>query len=179
MNITVFGGSSPTPESPDYNTAIDLGKKLALAGHVVITGGYMGTMEAASRGAAEAGGHVIGVTCDEIENWRNVRHNSWVLEEVRVATLQDRIIKLIDVCDVAIAMPGGAGTLAEIVLMWNRIQIQAIKPRPIFLFGPGWKKIFLTFFAEQQSFVPPRSKELFYFPQDIDDILYSLQNQIF
>ncbi len=179
MNITVFGGSSPTSESPDYNTAIDLGKKLALAGHVVITGGYMGTMEAASRGAAEAGGHVIGVTCDEIENWRNVRHNSWVLEEVRVATLQDRIIKLIDVCDVAIAMPGGAGTLAEIVLMWNRIQIQAIKPRPIFLYGPGWNKIFSTFFTEQQSFIPSQSKELFYFPQDIDDILYRLQNQIF
>jgi uncharacterized protein (TIGR00730 family) len=174
MNITVFGGASPKPESPDYKTAVLLGSKLASAGHVVITGGYVGTMEATSRGAAEAGGHVIGVTCDEIENWRKIQHNPWVLEEWRVPTLQDRIIKLIDACDAAIALPGGAGTLAEIVVMWNRIQIEAIKPKPIYLLGSGWKKIFQTFFSEQQNFIPPSSYELFHFPAEIEDILINL-----
>ena len=68
--VTVFGGASPT--EPDYNAALRLGKLLGQAGCSVLTGGYIGTMEAVSRGAAESGGHVIGVTCEEIEAWRKV-----------------------------------------------------------------------------------------------------------
>ena len=170
MNIVVFGGSSPLPVSPEYIFAMQLGKALAMNLHTVITGGYMGTMEAVSRGAAENGGHVIGVTCDEIERWRNNHHNQWVLEEWRVATLQDRITKLIDSCDIAIALPGGAGTLAEIILMWNRIQIQAIAARPILLVGPGWKNVFSTFFKEQASYIPPSTKNVIEFHNRIEDI---------
>ncbi len=81
MNITIFGGSQPKPGSPAYAEAYELGKLLALAGHTVLTGGYMGTMEAVSRGANEAGGHVIGVTCADIEAWRGTRANAWVKEE--------------------------------------------------------------------------------------------------
>ena len=57
----------------------------------MLTGGYIGTMEAVSRGAAEAGGHVIGVTCEEIEAWRPVRVNAWVKEEIRRKTLMERL----------------------------------------------------------------------------------------
>lgn len=67
MNIAVFGGSQPKEGDPAYAEAYELGSLLAQAGHTVLTGGYIGTMEAVSRGAAEAGGHVIGVTCEEIE----------------------------------------------------------------------------------------------------------------
>ena len=159
MNIVVFGGSSPLPVSPEYIFAMQLGKALAMDLHTVITGGYMGTMEAVSRGAAENGGHVIGVTCDEIERWRNNHHNQWVLEEWRVATLQDRITKLIDSCDLAIALPGGAGTLAEIILMWNRIQIQAIAARPILLVGPGVEECFQYFFQGTGKLHSPINKK--------------------
>ena len=85
-----------------------------LAGHTVLTGGYMGSMEAVSRGANEAGGHVIGVTCADIEAWRGSRANAWVKEERRFATLQERLNELILACDAAIALPGGPGTLAEV-----------------------------------------------------------------
>ncbi len=67
MRVAVFGGSAPQPGQPAYLEAQHLGEMLAKAGHEVVTGGYMGVMEAVSRGAAEAGGHVIGVTCKEIE----------------------------------------------------------------------------------------------------------------
>ncbi len=91
MKITVFGGSNPLPGSPAYAEAYELGKLLALAGHTILTGGYIGTMEAVSRGANEAGGHVIGVTCTDIETWRGVGVNAWVQEERRFATLQERL----------------------------------------------------------------------------------------
>ena len=73
--VTVFGGSKPHAGSQAYAQAQRLGELLALAGCTVLTGGYIGAMEAVSRGAAEAGGHVIGITCDEIESWRPVKPN--------------------------------------------------------------------------------------------------------
>src|SRR6185295_11638657 len=99
--------------------AYELGKLLAGAGHTVLTGGYMGTMEAVSKGANEAGGHVIGVTCAQIESWRATGPNAWVKEQRRFETLQERLNCLIDSCDAAIALPGGPGTLTEIALSWN------------------------------------------------------------
>jgi len=104
--ISVFGSSQPLPGQPEYVAAQRLGQLLAQAGHTVITGGYIGTMEAVSHGAADAGGHVIGVTCAEIEAWRPVKANLWVLEERRFPTLRARLFELIDTCDVS-APPNG------------------------------------------------------------------------
>ncbi|HSM24477.1 MAG TPA: LOG family protein [Anaerolineaceae bacterium] len=177
MNITIFGGSSPLPDSKEYQFAYDLGKALASNGHTILTGGYMGTMEASSKGAAEAGGQVIGVTCMEIEKWRNRSHNAWVMEEWKSTTLQERMIKLIDSCDTAIALPGGPGTLAEIVLMWNRIQIESIPPVPIILVGEEWKKIFTTFFQELNGYIPPTSYAVIKFANTINEILTFLPDK--
>ena len=80
MKVTVFGGARTIPGDSLYAEAYELGSLLAKAGHSVLTGGYIGTMEAVSRGAAEAGGHVIGITCDEIARWRPVSPHPWVLE---------------------------------------------------------------------------------------------------
>lgn len=142
MNITVFGSGRPQPGDPDYNLAMQLGRMIAQAGHTVLTGGYVGTMEAVSRGANEAGGHVIGVTCEEIENYRTGGANPWVIEEWRCLTLLERLDHLINKCDAAIALPGGAGTLTEITLYWNLLIIKAIRPKPLVLIGEGWRSVF-------------------------------------
>ena len=145
MNITVFGSSRPLYGEPDYDQAYQLGKLIAGGGHTAITGGYMGTMEAVSRGAANAGGKVIGVTCLQIETWRNARANNWVSEERKMETLNARLEELICACDAAIALPGGPGTLAEVSLFWNLLTIRAIPARPFALVGPGWHNVLATF----------------------------------
>jgi uncharacterized protein (TIGR00730 family) len=152
QNVTVFGGSRPAPA--EYDNAVRLGGLLAQAGYSVLTGGYIGVMEAVSRGASEAGGHVIGVTCEEIENWRPVKANGWVKEERRVPRLRERIFGLIEGCDAAIALPGGPGTLTEISIMWNHLLTSAILPRPLILVGPGWRKTFETFFRALDEYIP-------------------------
>ena len=111
MNISVFGGSQPKSGDAAYAEAQELGKLLAQRGHTVLTGGYIGTMEAVSRGASEAGGHVIGVTCVDIENWRKVGANRWVKEEWRKQTLIERLQALVEGCDAALALPGVPGTV--------------------------------------------------------------------
>ena len=59
------------------------------------TGGYSGTMTAVSQGAADAGGHVIGVTCRQIEQFRPLGPNQWVKEEIKYDTLTERLLHLV------------------------------------------------------------------------------------
>jgi uncharacterized protein (TIGR00730 family) len=176
MKITVFGGSAPKPNTTAYNEALALGKLLAEQGHSVMTGGYIGTMEAVSRGASEAGGHVIGVTCDEIESWRDVRPNRWVAEEWRYATLKQRLNALIEKCDAAFALPGGPGTLTEIMLMWNQLIIQAIPPRPLILIGSGWQTVLdQAFYTELGDYVPASQRAHLQFASDVHSAVELLE----
>ena len=167
MNITVFGGAQPKEGSSAYEEARELGKLIAERGHAVLTGGYMGTMEAVSRGASEAGGYVIGVTCVDIEEWRGTAPNQWVKEERRKKSLIERLQALIEGCDAAIALAGGAGTLAEISLMWNLMIVESLPPRPLILVGSGWQSTFDQFFKEFYTYMPVRQQELLYFVEDV------------
>ncbi|MBP6178456.1 MAG: LOG family protein [Anaerolineales bacterium] len=175
MNITVFGGAQPKEGSAAYEQARELGALLAQSGHSVLTGGYMGTMEAVSRGAHEAGGHVIGVTCIDIEEWRKSKPNQWVKEERRKQTLMERLSGLIEGCDAAIALPGGAGTLAEISLMWNLMIVESLPPRPLILVGSGWQSTFAQFFNEFNTYMPIHQRELLYFAEDVKTAVEKLK----
>ena len=108
------------------------------------------------------------MTCEEIEAWRSVRPNQWVQEEIRRQTLKERLFALIEECDAAIALPGGAGTLAEIALMWNQMQIQAIPVKPLALVGSGWRLTFETLLSQQEMYFAPVYRELLGFAEDID-----------
>lgn len=166
MNISVFGGSQPKPGSLAYDEAYQLGEILAKRGHTVINGGYIGTMEAVSRGASEAGGHIIGVTCGEIERWRDVGANKWVKEEWRKQTLVERLQVLIRECDAAIALPGGAGTLTEIMLMWNLMIVESMRRRPLVLVGAGWQSVFDQFLNAFGTYIPEAQRKLVSFAKD-------------
>lgn len=176
MKVTIFGGATSQSNGTSYEDALRLGKKLAGAGHIVLTGGYIGTMEAASRGAAEAGGHVIGVTCQEVETWRRVTPNAWVLEEWRYPTLHERLLALVDGCDAAIALPGGVGTLLEIAMMWNRMSIEAIPFKPLILVGSGWLETMAGFYLAQGNYVSENSRGLLSFAGGVDEAFDLLQN---
>lgn len=167
MRISVFGGSSPKPGEIAYEQALYLGKLIGEAGYTVLTGGYIGTMEAVSRGTTEAGGHVIGVTCDQIEVWRPVSPNKWIQEELRFATLRERLYALIDNCDVALVLPGGIGTLAELAVMWSLMQTQVIKPRPLIFIGPEWQMVMDQFLDQFDEYVPEIYRPLITFAPDV------------
>jgi uncharacterized protein (TIGR00730 family) len=175
MNISVFGGSQPKEGESAYTEAMELGRLLAEHGHTVLTGGYIGTMEAVSRGAHEAGGHVIGVTCADIEAWRPVGVNRWVIEERRKKTLIDRLQALIEGCDAAVALPGGAGTLTEITLTWNLMIVESIHRRPLILVGRGWQSTFDQFFNEFHSYMPLNQRDLLHFAEDVKKAVEMLE----
>jgi uncharacterized protein (TIGR00730 family) len=174
VNITVFGGANPQPGSSAYQEAYELGKLLAQAGHAVLTGGYIGTMEAVSRGASEAGGHVIGVTCADIEAWRGAKANAWVKEERHFETLEQRLIELVRACDAAIALPGGPGTLTEIALTWNLMIVGSMPHKPLILVGAGWRSVMESFYRSQDGNITQKQRDLLGFAADIQSAVSML-----
>jgi uncharacterized protein (TIGR00730 family) len=140
--VTIFGSSLPGPDSAAYAEAHRLGMLLAERGLVVCNGGYAGLMEASSRGAREAGGHTVGVTCSL---WSSPP-NRWVAEEVRTRSFSERIITLIERGDAYIALPGGTGTLAELALAWEMMNKSSLSRtvggcKPLLVMGPYWKPV--------------------------------------
>lgn len=107
---------------------------MAQAGFVVANGGYGGTMEAAARGAREAGGRSIGVTADKISTVAN----QWIQEQIRVADWRDRLFKLIELGDGYVALPGGTGTLAELAVVWEMLNKRLLPAKPVVLLGEQW-----------------------------------------
>ncbi len=151
--VSVFGGSAARPGDPAYQEAETLGAALAREGFAVASGGYQGTMEAASKGAAEAGGRVIGYTCDQLERWHGGRPNRWVQEEVRSPTLHERVVRLISAGQALIALPGGVGTLSEVALAWSLLQTAEISARPLVLVGQAWRLTLDAFLASADGYV--------------------------
>ncbi len=169
--VSVFGGSAPRPDSAPYGEAQTLGALLARAGWTVATGGYSGVMEATSRGAAEAGGHVIGVTCELIENWKGLRANPWVTEEKKFSTLRERLYHLVEFCDAAVALPGGIGTLSEVALTWSLMQTGEIKRKPLVVVGQVWSETISTFIREADGYLHAGDANLLSVANNLDEVV--------
>lgn len=132
--VTVFGGSRCGPDSEEYKEALKLGRLLAEAGFDVASGGYAGVMEAISRGAHEAGGHVIGVTMNQFKS----APNSYLKKIEPTADFYARLQALILESVGYVALRGGMGTLTEISLVWNKLVVNVLPPRPLILLGECW-----------------------------------------
>ncbi len=176
--ISVFGGSAPKAGTAAYAEAMLMGKRLAESGYAVATGGYSGVMEAASRGAADASGHVIGVTCGLLEDWlEGTKANQWVKEEIKFASLSERLYHLVKFCDAAIALGGGIGTLSEVSLVWSLIQTREIKPKPMIVVGPLWRDTLSGFIHSANGYIREEDKKLILFASDVEEAIKLLNTQ--
>jgi uncharacterized protein (TIGR00730 family) len=137
--IAVFGSSTVREGDDAYAAAMELGRALARAGADVLTGGYSGVMEACSRGAHEAGGHVVGVTVELFERRGPV--NRWVKERVHTPHLYDRLQWLVERADGFVVAPGSIGTLTELFLTWTMLSVEARPSAPLVLLGDEWRAI--------------------------------------
>ncbi|MBN2182540.1 MAG: LOG family protein, partial [Sedimentisphaerales bacterium] len=115
-----------------------IGGLLARAGFTIANGGYGGTMTAAAKGSAEAGGKVIGVTCAAFRG----KANKYISREITTKSLDERLETLIELGQAYIVLPGGTGTLLELAKVWelkNKGFLESEKP--IILVGGFWKPL--------------------------------------
>jgi uncharacterized protein (TIGR00730 family) len=135
----VFGSSTAREGQTAWKLGFDLGRELALSGATVMTGGYGGTMEAVSRGAHEAGGHVVGVTVDLFE--ARGPANAWVRERVHTPDLFERLRYLVHNADGFVTLPGSIGTLTELYLTWTLLSVQGRPAAPLVVLGDMWRDL--------------------------------------
>ncbi|MGI8639498.1 MAG: LOG family protein [Pyrinomonadaceae bacterium] len=135
--VTIFGGSRCGENSAEYRQAKELGGRLAEAGFTICTGGYLGVMEAASRGAREKGGRVFGIVMNQFKS----EPNRYLTDKVATNHFYGRLQNLIERSVGFVAIRGGMGTVTEISLVWNKLQTGVIEKRPLVLLGDCWKQV--------------------------------------
>ena len=168
--VAVFGSASAPPDHPVLAEAERMGQLLAESGFTLMTGGYSGTMEAASRGAQQAGGQVIGVTMDLFTP--RLQPNRWLTRDRRVKDFFPRLKQLTG-ADAFVILRGGIGTLTEATLAWSLLQTGQITPRPFLFVGDGWHGLFDAFRAE--TFMRERDFSLATVVRDADEALAVLK----
>jgi uncharacterized protein (TIGR00725 family) len=112
-----------------------MGRSLAEAGFTICTGGYLGIMEAASRGARVAGGRVLGIVMNQFKH----EPNRFLTDKVATNHFYERLQNLITRSVGFVAFKGGMGTVTEISLVWNKFTTGVLGKRPLVLVGDAWK----------------------------------------
>jgi uncharacterized protein (TIGR00730 family) len=144
--VTVFGSARFAQSHRYYKQARDVGCGLARAGFTVMTGGGPGLMEAANRGAKDAGG--ISVGCN-IELPSEQQPNAYLDRWITFRHFFVRKLMLVKYSYAFIAMPGGFGTLDEIFEVATLIQTEKIKQFPLILFGSEYWRPLIGFLRDR------------------------------
>jgi hypothetical protein len=166
--IAVYGSSAITQDSDIAVLAERIGYLLASAGFRVSNGGYMGVMEACSRGARNANGEVVGVTC---EAFRDRSPNGHLTEEITTNDLNDRITTLMRISDAYVILDGAIGTFAELFLSWNLVYMGWDKP--IIVVGEPMRKALLA--LQEHTEIGEKQMQLIEFSPDVEDAVNRLR----
>ncbi len=144
--VTVFGSARTHPDDPEYHHAVEVARRLGLAGYAVITGGGSGIMAAANQGAREVGALSIGLAIDlpfqEPEN-------PYIDRPLRFHYFFTRKVMFVRYASAFVVFPGGFGTLDELFEALTLIQTRKIRGFPLVLVGSSYWTPLVGWLREQ------------------------------
>lgn len=169
--VSVFGSARSEPGSDVYLKAEHLGRLLSEAGFEVITGGGGGVMEGANKGAAEAGGHSVGLN---IELPFEQRPNPYANIRLDFRYFFIRKVMFVKYSMAYVVMPGGFGTLDELAEALTLIQTHRIRPFPVILFGSDYWRGLVDWMRDTQQvhgMIGPDDLDLFKVMDDPEEVV--------
>ena len=173
--VSVFGSARTPREHPHYAAGVEIGAALARAGYAVITGGGPGAMEAANRGASEAGGLSVGLG---IELPFEQDLNEWVDVGIAFRYFFVRKTMFVKYAQAFVILPGGFGTLDELFEALTLVQTRKVTRFPVVLYGTEYWSGLVEWI--RSTMVPtgtinPTDLDLFTVTDDIAEVLAVIQ----
>lgn len=145
--VAVFGFADASENGELFKTVRQVTKELAEAGYTVVDGGGPGVMRAATIGAKEGGGRVIGVTLysEDIPNFEGRDPENMFDEEIKTTSYVERTLALMKMGQVYVVFNGGTGTISEFGMAWGLAKLYFGHHKPLILYGKYWKNIIKAF----------------------------------
>ncbi|MFD9813078.1 TIGR00730 family Rossman fold protein [Streptomyces sp. NPDC059080] len=176
--VSVFGSARTLRDSAEYATGVKLGRALVEAGFSVITGGGPGAMEAANRGAHEAGGTSVGLG---IELPFEQGMNAYVNLGVDFRYFFVRKTCFVKYARGFVVLPGGLGTLDELFEALTLVQTRKVTRFPIVLFGTAYWSGLVDWLRETliaEGKAAPRDLELFHLSDDVEEAVALVTKEV-
>jgi uncharacterized protein (TIGR00730 family) len=173
--VSIFGSARTEPDDPYYRKAELLARLLAEKGFGVITGGGPGVMEAANKGAAEAGGQSVGMN---IKLPLEQRPNPYANIAIDYKYFFIRKVMFVKYAMAYVIMPGGFGTLDELFEALTLIQTKRIKPFPVILMGSEYWKGLVDWLKKtmlRDKKISPEDLEFFQIIDDPSEVVKHIQ----
>ncbi|MGY1695110.1 MULTISPECIES: LOG family protein [unclassified Geodermatophilus] len=174
--VSVFGSARTKPDHPHYAAGVRIGAALAQAGYAVITGGGPGAMEAANRGASEAGGLSVGLG---IELPFEQELNEWVDVGISFRYFFVRKTMFVKYAQAFVILPGGFGTLDELFEALTLVQTRKVTRFPVVLFGTeywGGLVDWIRGSLLESGTISARDLDLFTVTDDVDEVLSRIRD---
>ena len=176
-SVTFFGSARTLEDHEDYKKCMEISKRIVEElKYAVITGGGPGIMEAANRGAYEAGGRSIGFT---INLPMEQVTNKYLTDHLGFYYFFSRKVCLTFSAEAYIYFPGGFGTYDEVFEILTLVQTNKVERTPIILFGSEYWNKFRDFLKEnllEDKKIDPEDLDLFTITDDVDEVIEIIKN---
>jgi uncharacterized protein (TIGR00730 family) len=175
-SVTVFGSARVKEGNKYYEAARELGYKLAKKGFTIVTGGGPGIMEAANRGAFEAGGNSIGLN---IKLPKEQKPNPYTNVTLNFNYFFARKVMLVKYATAFVLFPGGYGTLDELFETLTLIQTKKLKPFPLILYNKEhWDGLlnWLKTNVVSNEYIDEEDLNIFKIINSIDEIVETIES---
>ncbi len=176
QNVAIFGYADASENDELFQTVREVSKKLAEAGYIVVDGGGPGVMRAATIGAKEGGGKVIGVTLysEEIPNYEGRDPKNLFDEEIKTNNYVERTLALMKTGQVYVIFNGGTGTISEFGMAWGLAKLYFGHHKPMILYGKFWENIINAF--KENMLMRPQELEVYKIVDSPDGVLDAISD---
>jgi uncharacterized protein (TIGR00730 family) len=176
--VTIFGSARTKPDDPDYQKAEKLAELLVRAGFSVITGGGPGIMEAANKGASNAGGYSVGLN---IRLPMEQEPNPYANIKLEFRYFFVRKVMLAKYSVAFVFFPGGFGTMDEMFEILTLVQTKKIRPVPIVLVDKQFWKPLVSWFTKTlipENKISPQDLEIFKILDEPEEIVNHIKEKL-